>query len=244
MLAFTLSRYFGVHPVNTGGGRYPFRSHKMFSSSIFESPKILKSEKCNFIVKDELHFRFVGSRLTYLSQLLYKIFSYKNQKILIIRNPYSIIRSMHEYQMKNGTHKYWDMNKKENLDCFFSEFKNFAKNIYNDRYLNLNIIKFFANKNYHNEIIFKIFNSLNLSEQTFICELGHKLTNPNYFCSCGNLLGQGNFKPNAPFDHDRFNRPLDGKITGKNYLYCQDMFKTISNTYNIPIFKDGESVDL
>lgn len=244
LLAFTLSKYYGVHSVNTGGGRYPFRTHKMFSSSIFENPKVLKSENCKYIVKDELHFRLVGSRLTHFSQLFYKYISYKNQKILIIRNPYSIIRSMHDYQCKNGTHNYWDMNNKENLDSFFSEFKKFAEKLYSDRYINLNITNFFTNNNYQEKIVLNLFSSLKLSEQTFECELGHKLTSPNYSCSCGNLEGQGNFNPNLPFDKERFNRPLLGKITKKNYEYCQNMFQIISDKYGIPNFKDGENVDL
>ena len=92
LFANYLALHVNVHVVNTGGGRFLFRSPMDFKSSMSENIPIRKAEMIDFIIKDEVHIEFVGRRRHWIAQFLYKFYSQKHVKLVLLRNPSSCDR--------------------------------------------------------------------------------------------------------------------------------------------------------
>ena len=109
LLGSYFSKISGAHVVNTGGGRYPFRDGTCFEGSMGENIKVRKICDVNLLIKDEVHFELLGPKKLWLNQLRYRRASSHHTKIVLLRNPFSVIQSMHAYHLKYRTHPYWNM---------------------------------------------------------------------------------------------------------------------------------------
>ena len=130
--------YLMQHPkiisYNVAGGRHPFRAN--FGSSkyeIFSGSGLYKNyDDESYYLRDELKFSFVGPRINWLEQGIFKLyermFRKLNKRVVLIRNPYAIAASMYDYQLKNSSHKHvWNVSIKDQLNNFVSGFSNLIK---------------------------------------------------------------------------------------------------------------------
>ena len=77
------------------------------------------------LVKDEVHLELTGPKRHWFKQIFYKVQSVKHTKIVLLRNPFSVIRSMHQYYLSVGSHHHWNMGEAKNREQFLSTYEKY-----------------------------------------------------------------------------------------------------------------------
>lgn len=242
LFANYLALHVNVHVVNTGGGRFLFRRPMDFKSSMSENILIRKAEMIDFIIKDEVHIEFVGRRRHWISQFLYKFYSQKHAKLVLIRNPFSVMRSMHHYYLKNLTHPHWNMESHTNQIHFLNTYeKYFVKS--NQHGFRAVYLDLFAGDQSYRQKLIKDLGIGNISKQNYQCNKGHIFSSDVMKCGCGDIVGQGGFIFNANFDLQRLNYRFS-EIVSKNAFVNATTLINQSRLMNKLKIKDGEPLKL
>ena len=242
LFANYLGLYENVHAVNTGGGRFPFRSPKDFKSSMSENIPILKAEPIDFIVKDEVHIEFVGRKLHRVSQLIYKLISNKHAKIILLRNPLSVMRSMHSYYSKYATHPHWNMESFTNQNNFINTYEKYFLKSFQDGFKTVYLDEFAADKSYRQRVV-RDLGLGSITKQSYQCRSGHILSSDAMKCSCGDIVGQGGYIFNTNFDIQRLNNKLCQIVSRKAFSNAMNLIND-SKLLNKLEIKDGEPLAL
>jgi len=130
LFASFMSRHPKIISYNVGGGRFPLRpNYNSKKNQIIISPQIKKeANKDTFYLRDELKFNFIGPKIYWPEQYVFKIYlkffkRFNKNKIILLRNPYSIAASMNDYYKKNKSHAHaWNMNDMTQITKFTNNF--------------------------------------------------------------------------------------------------------------------------
>ena len=130
LFASFISRHPKIISYNVGGGRFPLRPNYNPKNYQIPSSTQIKKEvnKVTFYLRDELKFNLIGPKIYWPEQYVFKIYlkffkRLNKHKIILLRNPYSIAASMHDYYKKNKSHELvWNMNDMSQIRKFTNNF--------------------------------------------------------------------------------------------------------------------------
>jgi len=230
-----------IHPeffsINVGGGRYPlaFSWRALLKKSIIVNGEIKKNrDQIRYILRDELKFGFVGKRVTYFSQFLFKLISYfrsSDVNVILVRNPYAIASSMHRYYINKKTHKIWNMDDDLNIELFVNEYSNlvFGGKRINKKALFVSIDDFVTDKN----VVNNFYDYLGTypidysGYQCLNCQCGQKFNvnqNGVYCKVCGPISGHGGLNLSLNVDTQRL-RDISFLPVKSRTLLRKNLFK-------------------
>lgn len=241
LLGSYFSRISGAHIVNTGGGRYPFRNGVNFEGSMGENIRIRKTCDINFRVKDEIHLELIGSKKLWPRQLLYRHTSLHHKKIVLLRNPFSVMQSMHAYHLKYRSHPHWNMLCTDNRSKFLKTYVKYYAAAGRPRFICLVIDQFFSDPNYRTSLLKTIEIEENFGDDEYECENGHRMTRSNLRCECGVVKGQGNFDFSQKVDLSRLNRPISDLLPCETIDEIKN-FILSSSAFDGFLINDGEAL--
>lgn len=212
LFAGYLAMFENVLAYNVDGGRRPFAPELLKSESeLFSYPGILTNITCsNIIVRDELSANLVGPKKYWMEQIIFRVYEKftMNQRVVLLRNPYSIASSMHRYQLKHTSHAHvWNMMDSRQMAHFVNRFRKlllFVKKR-RSRCLIVSPFEFFENPQYQKSILQKIGLDSAVKRACLKCINNHKyeLLDDQFSCECGILMGQGGYNPAKSIDPNR-----------------------------------------
>ena len=224
-------------------GRYPFRDGTCFEGSMGENIKVRKICDVNLLIKDEVHFELLGPKKLWLNQLRYRRASSHHTKIVLLRNPFSVIQSMHAYHLKYRTHPYWNMACSASRKKFLVDYAEYFKRALQPAFNCLIIDKFFGDENYRKGLLDKLGISVSFGDDIYECSEGHRMSRDHLECECGVVKGQGDFDFSKSVDISRLNKPASS-ILNDEIIDEVNSFILNNSAFDPYLIKDGEPVGL
>lgn len=204
-LANWLFMNYNINTVNSGGGRYPLRTFDK-QHTIYK-PSGMYRENCTDIVRDEMSFTLNGGKRRIFSHWIsqFMVRTKGNYNYVLLRDPIDTSISMHNYYLKYGTHKHWNMEDKSNLLDFVKKYSDLSSRKLHRRYNIRNVVSLtdIANgqlRSSFNEILKPI------ERDILYCGDGHLIQklNGEYQCECGTIRAQGTTSVSTTFDIGRY----------------------------------------